>query len=103
MMLKGNIQENRAKEILPRIKPPTSRFPYINLDYFFAQRCQIKYMTTVKRYPVLIHTIISYYSMEGFSFASDLDLNMGNYHIKLDADVQILCTIVLPWYMGKYK
>jgi hypothetical protein len=25
-------------------------------------------------------------SMEGFSFASALDLNMGYYHIKLDAD-----------------
>jgi hypothetical protein len=25
-------------------------------------------------------------SMEGFTFASALDLNMGYYHIKLDAD-----------------
>jgi hypothetical protein len=38
-------------------------------------------------------------SMEGFSFASALDLNMGYYHIKLDydADAQKLCTIVFPW------
>jgi hypothetical protein len=28
---------------------------------------------------------------------------MGYYHIKLDADTQELCTIVFPWYMGKYK
>jgi dihydroorotate dehydrogenase len=40
-------------------------------------------------------------SMEGFIFASALDLNMGYYHIKLDADAQKLCTIVFPW--GKYK
>jgi hypothetical protein len=26
------------------------------------------------------------HSMEGFTFASALDLNMGYYHIKLDAD-----------------
>jgi hypothetical protein len=39
-------------------------------------------------------------SMEGFTFASALDLNMGYYHIKLDADAQKLCTIVFPWYMG---
>jgi hypothetical protein len=39
-------------------------------------------------------------SMEGFIFASALDLNMGYYHIKLDADVQKLSTIVFPW--GKY-
>jgi hypothetical protein len=38
--------------------------------------------------------------MEGFSFASELDLNMGYYYIKLDADAQKLCTIVFPW--GKY-
>jgi hypothetical protein len=38
--------------------------------------------------------------MEGFTFASALDLNMGYYHIKLDADTQKLCTIVFPW--GKY-
>jgi hypothetical protein len=42
-------------------------------------------------------------SMEGFTFASALDLNMGYYHIKLDADSQKLCTIVFLWQMGKYK
>jgi hypothetical protein len=41
--------------------------------------------------------------MEGFTFASTLDLNVGNYHIKLDADAQKLCTIVFPWYIKKYK
>jgi hypothetical protein len=39
--------------------------------------------------------------MEGFTFASVLDLNMGYYHIKLDADAQKLYTTVFPW--GKYK
>jgi hypothetical protein len=33
-------------------------------------------------------------SMEGFTFGSESDLNMGYYHIKLDADAQKLCTIV---------
>jgi hypothetical protein len=42
-------------------------------------------------------------SMEGFTFASALYLNMGYYHIKLDADAQKLCTIVFPWNMGRYK
>jgi hypothetical protein len=40
-------------------------------------------------------------SMESFTFASELYLNMGTiyYHIKLDADDQRLSTIVLvPWY-----
>jgi hypothetical protein len=42
-------------------------------------------------------------SMEGFTFASALDSNMGYYHIKLDADAQKLCTIVFPWRMGKIQ
>jgi hypothetical protein len=42
-------------------------------------------------------------SMEGFTFASALDFNMGYYHIKLDADAQKLCTIVFLWQMGKHK
>jgi dihydroorotate dehydrogenase len=42
-------------------------------------------------------------SMEGFTFASALDLNMGYYHIKLDVDAQKLCTIVFPWIIVKYK
>jgi hypothetical protein len=44
-------------------------------------------------------------SMKGITFASALDLNMGYYHIKLDADVynQNLCKIVLPWRKYKYK
>jgi hypothetical protein len=40
-------------------------------------------------------------SIEGFTFASALDLNMGYYHIKLDADDQKLFTIVFS--CGKYK
>jgi hypothetical protein len=39
-------------------------------------------------------------SMEGFAFASALNLNMSYYHTKLDADSQKLCTIVFPWHMG---
>jgi Reverse transcriptase (RNA-dependent DNA polymerase) len=41
--------------------------------------------------------------MDGFTFAMALDLNMGYYHIKLDADAQKLCTIIFPWRKNKYK
>jgi hypothetical protein len=40
-------------------------------------------------------------SMEEFTFASALDLNMGYYHIQLDDDAQKLFTIVFSWNMGK--
>jgi hypothetical protein len=39
--------------------------------------------------------------LEGFAFATSLDLNMGYYHIELTPNSSRLCTIVLPW--GKYE
>eukprot|EP00957_Ditylum_brightwellii_P041470 3140247-Ditylum_brightwellii.AAC.1 len=35
--------------------------------------------------------------MEGFTYATSLDLNMGYYHIKISLKSSTLCTIVLPW------
>ena len=39
--------------------------------------------------------------LQGFQYATALDLNMGYYHIRLDPDSQKLCTIIFPW--GKYQ
>ena len=39
--------------------------------------------------------------LEGFMFATSLDLNMGYYHIVLTPFSRNLCTILLPW--GKYR
>ena len=39
--------------------------------------------------------------LEGFMFATSLDLNMGYYHMLLTPYSSRLCTIVLPW--GKYE
>ena len=39
--------------------------------------------------------------MEGFTYATAIDLNMGYYTIRLDPDAQKICTIILPW--GKYS
>jgi len=39
--------------------------------------------------------------LEGFQYATSLDLNMGYYHIELSPFSKQLCTIVLPW--GKYE
>jgi RNase H-like domain found in reverse transcriptase/Reverse transcriptase (RNA-dependent DNA polymerase)/Integrase zinc binding domain len=39
--------------------------------------------------------------LEGFQYATSLDLNMGYYHIELSPNSRALCTIVLPW--GKYE
>ena len=54
------------------------------------------------RYPYPIPKISSVLQeMEGFTYATQLDLNMGYYTIRLDPDAQKICTIILPW--GKYS
>lgn len=39
--------------------------------------------------------------LEGFKWATSLDLNMGYYHIELTPASKELCTLVFPW--GKYE
>jgi hypothetical protein len=39
--------------------------------------------------------------MEGFSYATALDLNMGYYTIRLDREASEICTLIFPW--GKYS
>ena len=40
-------------------------------------------------------------NIEGFKYASSLDLNMGYYRIRLSKQSSNLCTIILLW--GKYR
>ena len=40
-------------------------------------------------------------NLEGFKYATSLDLNMGYYHIELNPASREMCTIVLPF--GKYE
>ncbi len=39
--------------------------------------------------------------LEGFTFATALDLNMGYYTIRLDPDASRISTVIFPW--GKYS
>ncbi len=39
--------------------------------------------------------------LEGFTYATALDLNMGYYTIRLDPSASKMCTIIFPW--GKYS
>ena len=41
--------------------------------------------------------------LEGFSYATALDLNMGYYTIRLDPDSSKICTIIFPWGKCSYK
>jgi hypothetical protein len=39
--------------------------------------------------------------LDGFTYATALDLNMGYYTIRLDPTASKMCTIIFPW--GKYS
>ena len=39
--------------------------------------------------------------LDGFQYATSLDLNMGYYHIRISKNASNLYTIILPW--GKYR
>jgi hypothetical protein len=53
-----------------------------------------------KPFPIpKISTVLQ--ELEGFTFATSVDLNMGYYTISLDPDVSMICTIIFPW--GKYS
>ena len=39
--------------------------------------------------------------LEGFTYATTLDLNMGYYTIRLDPTAAKMCTFIFPW--GKYS
>ena len=53
-----------------------------------------------KPYPIpKISTTLQ--ELEGFTYATALDLNMGYYTIRLDAQASEMCTIIFPW--GKYS
>jgi hypothetical protein len=41
--------------------------------------------------------------IEGFSYATTLDLNMGYYTIRLDPDASKICTIIFCWREYSYK
>jgi hypothetical protein len=54
-----------------------------------------------KPFPIpKISTVLQ--EIEGFSFATALDLNMGYYTIKLDPDSSKTCTIIFPWGFFSY-
>jgi hypothetical protein len=53
-----------------------------------------------KPFPIpKISTVL--HELDGFTYATALDLNMGYYTIRLDPDASRYCTIIFPW--GKYS
>jgi hypothetical protein len=54
-----------------------------------------------KPYPIpKISTTLQ--ELEGFTYATVLDLNMGYYTIRLDPAASEMCTIIFPWEKYSY-
>src|SRR6056300_1523977 len=67
---------------------------------FLSDFRQLNKMLMRNLYPLpKISDIIQ--QLEGFTYATQLDLNMGYYTIRLDPASSDLCTIIFPW--GKYR
>eukprot|EP00804_Cyclotella_cryptica_P029391 CCRYP_013329-RA/>CCRYP_013329-RA protein AED:0.14 eAED:0.20 QI:0/0/0/1/0.5/0.33/3/0/844 len=61
---------------------------------------EVKKRVVRKLFPIpKISTVLQ--ELEGFTYATALDLNMGYYTIRLDPDASKICTIIFPW--GKYS
>ena len=55
----------------------------------------------VVRHPFPLPRISDIFNhIDGFTYATSLDLNMGFYHIRMSQAAQRICTTILPW--GKY-
>ncbi len=67
---------------------------------FFSNFWEVNKRLVRKPFLILkISTVLQ--EIEGFSYATALDLNMGYYTIRLDPDASKICTIIFPW--GKYS
>jgi hypothetical protein len=67
------------------------------LDYRELNKCIVR-----KSYPIpKISTILQ--ELDGFTYATALDLNMGYYTIRLDPMASEMCTIIFPWGEYSYK
>jgi hypothetical protein len=64
-------------------------------DFRELNKCIVR-----KPYPIPKISMILQ-ELEGFTYATAPDLNMGSYTIRLDAMATKMCTIIFPW--GKYS
>ncbi len=71
-----------------------------NTERFLSDFREVNKRLIKKPFPIpKIRTVLQ--ELEGFTFATALDRNMGYYTIRLDPDASKICTIIFPW--GKYS
>jgi hypothetical protein len=67
---------------------------------FLSKFCKVNKRLIRKPIPIpKISTVLQ--ELEGFTFATALDQNIGYYTIRLDPDASRIYTLIFPW--GKYS
>jgi hypothetical protein len=70
--------------------------------HFLSNFWEVNKRLIRKPFPIpKISTVLQ--ELEGFTFATALDLNMGYYTIRLNPDAFRICTIIFPWEKNSYK
>ncbi len=70
--------------------------------HFLGNIWEVNKRLIKKPFPIpKLSTILQ--QLEGFTFATALDLKMGYYTIRLDPDASKICTIIFPWEKYSYK
>ena len=77
-------------------KPKSNRVHFLSEFRNLNEKLKQKPYPMTKRNQVLL-------KLEGFQYATSLDLNMVYYHIRLSKNASNLCTIILPWGKCWYK
>ncbi len=70
--------------------------------HFLSIFWEVNKMLVRKPFPIPKRSMVLK-ELEGFSFATALDLNLGYYTIRLDPDASKICTIIFPWEKYSYK
>jgi hypothetical protein len=69
---------------------------------FLSDFWEVNKRSVRKPFPIpKISTVLQ--EIEGFSYATTLDLNMGYFTVRLDPDASKICTIIFPWGIYSYK
>ena len=71
-------------------KPKTNQVPFLSDSRNLINQLKRKPYKIPKINEMLL-------KLEGFKYATYLDLNMVYYHIQINEDAINLCTIIFPW------
>ena len=80
--------------VQPKLKSNWVRFQSNFINIYIQLNCKPYKMPKINE---------MIFKLEGFQYATSLDLNMWYCHIQLSENASYLCAIFLPWGLYRYK